>query len=62
MERMISLERCRKALAPNDRVSDEDLVTLREQLYCFAELILDVKERSKESFKASLEQVAFYRT
>ena len=49
MERMISLERCRKILGPNDSVSDENLAALREQLYSFAELALDIRDRKQAS-------------
>jgi hypothetical protein len=46
---MISLERCRKVLGPKNRLSDENLATLREQLYCFAELVLQVRADKKNS-------------
>lgn len=49
MERMISLERCRKILGPNGSVSDENLAALREQLYSFAELALDIRDRKQAS-------------
>jgi hypothetical protein len=49
MERMISLERCRKILGSNDSVSDENLAALREQLYSFAELALDIRDRKQAS-------------
>jgi hypothetical protein len=47
MDRMISLERCRKVLGPQNGLSDETLATLREQLYCLAELALNVRDRQK---------------
>jgi len=55
---MISLERCRKILGPNNRLSDESLATVREQLYCFAELSLSVwdKRKATESDALSLRQ------
>jgi hypothetical protein len=43
MERMLSLERCRKLLGPENSVPDERLVTLRDQLY-LAELVLDLRD------------------
>jgi hypothetical protein len=57
---MISLERCRKVLGPKNRLSDENLATLREQLYCFAELALNVRDRQKttDSEPCALEQAA----
>lgn len=59
MERMISLERCRKILGPNNPVSDENLAALREQLYSFAELALDIRDRSSDSPVASaFDQIA----
>lgn len=59
MERMISLERCRKILGPNNAVSDEDLAALREQLYSFAELALDIRDRNSVLQIASgFEQIA----
>lgn len=58
MDRMISLERCRKVLGPNNRLSDESLATVREQLYCFAELSLNIWDYRKgtESDSLSLRQ------
>ena len=59
MERMISLERCRKILGPDNPVSDENLAALREQLYSFAELALDIRDRSSALHVASaVEQIA----
>ena len=59
MERMISLERCRKILGPDNPVSDENLAALREQLYSFAELALDIRDRSSDLQVASaFEQIA----
>src|ERR1051326_9524697 len=59
MERMISLERCRKILGPNNPVSDENLAALREQLYSFAELALDIRDRTSDLPVASaFEQIA----
>lgn len=56
---MISLERCRKVLRPNNAVSDENLAALREQLYSFAELALDIRDRSSALHVASaFEQIA----
>jgi hypothetical protein len=61
MERMISLERCRKILGPKVSVSDENLAALREQLYSFAELALDIRDRKQSSvlpYTSAFEQVA----
>jgi len=56
---MISLERCRKILGPDNPVSDENLAALREQLYSFAELALVIRDRSSVSLVASaFEQIA----
>lgn len=57
---MISLERCRKVLGPKTGLSDETLATLREQLYCFAEVALNVRDRQKttDSEPFALEQAA----
>jgi len=56
---MISLERCRKILGSNNAVSDENLAALREQLYSFAELALDIRDRSSALHVASaFEQIA----
>lgn len=35
---MLSLQHCRKILGVRHAISDDELVTLRDQLYCFAEL------------------------
>jgi hypothetical protein len=43
---MLSLERCRKLLGPENSVPDEKVVTLRDQLYCLAELVLDLRDSS----------------
>lgn len=48
MERRVSIDHCRKILGPYEAVSDENLATLREQLYRFAELIFDVREDRKK--------------
>jgi len=53
---MISIEHCRKVLGPRNGLSDESLATLRAQLYCFAELFLDVRDRQQTS---DLELTAF---
>ena len=45
---MISLERCRKILGPGVSVSDENLAALREQLYSFAELALDFRDKRQK--------------
>jgi hypothetical protein len=61
MERMISFERCRKILGPENPVSDENLAALREQLYSFAELALDIRDRKQNSLslcKSAFEQMA----
>jgi hypothetical protein len=46
---MLSLERCRKVLGLDKKLSDEDLATLRDQLYCFAALALEVRDNQKRS-------------
>jgi hypothetical protein len=46
---MLSLERCRKVLGSDKKLSDEDLATLRDQLYCFAALALEVRDSQKKS-------------
>ena len=46
---MLSLERCRKVLGSGTKLSDEDLATLRDQLYCFATLALEVRDSQKKS-------------
>jgi hypothetical protein len=60
MDRMITLERCRKVLGPKNGLSDETLATLREQLYCFAELALNVRDRQEttDSEPFAFEQAA----
>jgi hypothetical protein len=61
MERMLSLERCRKLLGPNKNVPDEKLVTLRDQLYCLAELMLDLRDSGQKvdlSVNGAFEQIA----
>jgi hypothetical protein len=61
MERMLSLERCRKLLGPENTVPDEKLVTLRDQLYCLAELVLDLRDSSQKvdlSVDGAFEQIA----
>ena len=61
MERMISLDRCRKLLGPENSVPDEKLVTLRDQLYCLAELFLDLRDigqRLDKPVEGAFEQVA----
>jgi hypothetical protein len=49
MERRVSLDRCRRLLGAKLPVSDENLALVREQLYCFAELIFDVRADKKNS-------------
>jgi len=46
---MHSLEYCRKVLGPDNKLSDEDLATLRDQFYCLAQLMLDQRDRHKRS-------------
>ena len=46
---MLSLERCRKVLGSGNNLSDEDLATLRDQLYCFASLALELRDHQKKS-------------
>lgn len=48
MERMLSLERCRKLLGQENSLPDESLVTLRDQLYCLAELVLDLRDNGQK--------------
>jgi hypothetical protein len=57
---MISLERCRKVLGPRNAVSDQKLAMLREQLYCLAEFVLDIRDKAQrvESVNHTFEQVA----
>jgi hypothetical protein len=42
--KMLSLEECRKLLDSDAKFSDEDLAMLRDQLYCWASLTLDVMD------------------
>ena len=61
MERRLSLERCRKLLGPENSVPDERLVTLRDQLYCLAELVLDLRDSRRgfgDAVEGAFEQVA----
>ena len=44
---MLSSKYCRKFLPPDNKLSDEDLATLCEQLYCLANLALDVRQNSR---------------
>lgn len=44
---MLSSKYCRKFLPPDNKLSDEDLATLCEQLYCLANLALDVHQNSR---------------
>jgi hypothetical protein len=37
---VLTLKRCREILGPNCEISDEELRTLRDQLYVFAEVAL----------------------
>jgi hypothetical protein len=46
---MLSLERCRKLLGSDTKLSDENLATVRDQLYCFAALTLEVRDIKKKS-------------
>jgi hypothetical protein len=46
---MLSLERCRKVLGSDTKLSDEDLATLRDQLYCLASLTLELRDHQKKS-------------
>lgn len=58
---MLSLGRCRKLLGPENTVPDEKLVTLRDQLYCLAELVLDLRDSSQRvdrSVHGAFEQMA----
>ena len=58
---MLSLERCRKLLGPENSGPDEKLVTLRDQLYCLAELMLDLRDSSQKvhlSVNGAFEQIA----
>ncbi len=47
--RMLSLERCRKVLGSDTKLSDEDLATLRDQFYCLASLALERRDQQKKS-------------
>lgn len=61
MAQMLSLERCRKLLGPSNSVPDEKLATLRDQLYCLAEIVLDLRDsRQKldQTVDGAFEQVA----
>ncbi len=61
MGRMLSLQHCRKVLGAKVAISDDDLATLRAQLYCFAELALDLRSQKRKAFDsriACLEQAA----
>ena len=61
MERMLSLERCRKLLGTENSLPDESLVTLRDQLYCLAELVLDFRDSGQklnDSIDGAFEQIA----
>jgi len=49
--RMLSLKYCRKVLGPDINLSDEDLVMLRDQLYCWANLALDLRQDSERKFR-----------
>jgi hypothetical protein len=58
---MLSLEHCRKILGAKVPISDEELATLRDQLYCFAELALDVRDKRQRvvsPVEGTFEQVA----
>lgn len=58
---MLSLDRCRKLLGAENSLPDEKLVTLRDQLYCFAELALDLRDsgqKLKGSINGAFEQIA----
>jgi len=46
---MISLERCRKILGSSNKITDDDLATLRDQFYCLASLALEERDRQKRS-------------
>lgn len=45
---MLSLQQCRKILGAKLAISDEELATLRDQLYCFAELALDIRDQRQK--------------
>lgn len=44
---MLSIERCRKILGADKKLSDEDLATLRDQFYCLASLALELRDHQK---------------
>lgn len=46
---MHSLEYCRKFLGTDNKLSDEDLATLRDQFYCLAQLMLDQRDSHRRS-------------
>ena len=46
---MLSLESCRKILGSSNKLSDDDLATLRDQFYCLASLTLEERDRQKKS-------------
>ncbi len=58
MEQMLSLERCRKLLGTENSLPDESLVTLRDQLYCLAELVLDLRGSEQKLSDSAFEQIA----
>lgn len=49
VKRMLSLERCRKVLGSDNKLSDKDLATLRDQLYRLASLVLELRDHQKKS-------------
>ena len=57
---MLSLERCSKLLGPENGLPDEKLVTLRDQLYCLAELFLDLRDSRQKlgEPEGTFEQIA----
>lgn len=58
---MLSLQHCRKILGAKAAMSDEELITLRDQLYCFAELALGVRDQKQKAVPAvanTLDQIA----
>jgi hypothetical protein len=46
---MLSLRHCRTILGPKTAISDENLATLRDQLYCLAALALDNRDKTKRT-------------
>ena len=50
---MISLERCRKILGSSNKITDDDLATLRDQFYCLASLALEERDRQKKFLKVN---------